>query len=57
MNFGFSHNIGRLENLAFAEQCLHRTKAFSASYLNTPVRRLRVHKKLGGNTDRTGDSN
>ena len=39
------------------EQCLHGAKAFSAYCTALPVGWLGVHKKLGGNTDRTGDPN
>ena len=39
------------------EQCLRRAKAFSASRTALPVGWLRVHKELGGDTDRTGDPN
>ena len=39
------------------ERCLHRAKAFSASRTALPAGWLRVHKKLGGDTDGTGDPN
>jgi len=34
---------------------LHRAKDFSKSSAALPVRRLRVDKELGGNTDRVAD--
>lgn len=40
--------------LLAAKHCLHRTKDFSASPAAVPVRSLRVHKKLGEDTARTG---
>lgn len=38
-----------------AEQHLHRDKAFFVSHTASPVRRLGLHKKLGGNTAGTAD--
>jgi len=43
--------------LVVAEQCLHQVKDFLAFYSSPPARRLEVHKKLGGDTDRTADPN
>lgn len=51
MNSGFSHNIGRF---SFCWTVLTQNQN---CHLITPARRLRLHKKLGGDTARTGDSN
>ena len=42
---------------SYAEQSLHRVKAFSASHPTPPARRLGVHKELGGDTAGTADPN
>ena len=46
-----------MDVLVIAEQCLHGVKVFSASQTALPVRRLGVHKKLGGDTAGTADPN
>lgn len=38
-------------------QCLHRVKAFFAPYSTPPVRRLGVHKELGGDSAKTAEPN
>ena len=42
-------------DLAAAEQHLHRAEDFSASGTALPARRLGVHKELGGDIAKTAD--
>jgi len=57
LRFGFVLETVLLYRDVFtiAEQCLHRVKASSPSYITPPACRLGVPKKLGGHTAGTAD--